>query len=163
MSGGLERFIRAQDSPHFGFATALRELETDGKRGHWIWYVFPQLVGLGSSWNSEYYGIAGIPEAIAYLRQPVLRRRLLQITRVLANRLREGSKLTDLMGSDIDTRKIVSSMTLFRTIAEKASGGDPDAQEINEIAALADEVLTYGAAHGYPPCAHTIEVLEQAQ
>jgi uncharacterized protein (DUF1810 family) len=163
VSEGLERFIRAQDSPHSGFAAARQELETDRKREHWIWYVFPQLVGLGSSWNAEYYGIAGAPEAISYLREPLLRRRLLEITRVVANRLRQGCKLAYLMGSEIDTRKIVSSLTLFRTIAEKVSNGDPDAEELREIAALADEVLTTGAAQGYPPCAYTLEVLERAQ
>jgi uncharacterized protein (DUF1810 family) len=163
VSDGLERFIGAQDSPHSGFAAALQELETDRKRQHWIWYVFPQLAGLGSSWNAEYYGIAGVPEAIAYLREPRLRRRLLEITRVVANRLRQGCKLAYLMGSDIDTTKIVSSMTLFRTIAGKVADGDPDVEEFREIAALADQVLTTGAAEGYPPCAYTIEVLERAQ
>ena len=162
MSGELDRFIRAQDSPHFGFKSALRELKTQGKRGHWIWYMFPQLVGLGSSWNAEYYGLAGAQEAIAYLRHPVLRNRLLEITRVVANRLREGVQLTDLMGSDVDTLKIISSVTLFRTIIERVHDGDLDAQQLKEFAALADEVLTHGAAQGYPPCSYTTDCLEHS-
>jgi uncharacterized protein (DUF1810 family) len=161
MSDGLDRFILAQDSPQFGFAPALRELETGGKRGHWIWYVFPQLAGLGSSWNSEYYGITGAREAIEYLRHPVLRGRLVGITRVVTERLREGAQLKYLMGSDVDTRKIVSSMTLFRAIADSAVGDDPDAHEIREFVSLADEVLACGAAQGYPPCAYTRDFLER--
>jgi len=162
MSGELDRFIRAQDSSHFGFGAALRELETEGKRGHWIWYVFPQLVGLGSSWNSEFYGLSGTEEAIAYLRHPVLRSRLLEITRVVANRLRQEVRLTYLMGSDIDTRKLISSMTLFRTIAERVPDGEPYVQQLQELAALAEEVLARGAAQGYPPCSYTVEFLDRA-
>ena len=86
VSDDLDRFIRAQDSPQSGLAAALDELRGDGKRTHWIWYVFPQLRGLGNSWNSEFYGIDGVEEAVAYLTHPVLRRRLLQATGIVAER-----------------------------------------------------------------------------
>ena len=158
----LDRFMRAQDSPRFGFRAALRELETEGKRGHWIWYVFPQLAGLGQSWHSEFYGLAGAQEASAYLHHPVLRSRLLEITRVVANRLRQGAQLTHLMGSDVDAQKLISSLTLFRTIARRIHGDDLDAGQLKELAALADDVLAHGAAQGYPPCSYTIDFLEHA-
>ena len=67
----LERFKRAQDQPHSGFATALSELRSGRKTGHWIWYVFPQLSGLGTSDVSQIYGIADVTEATDYLRDPV--------------------------------------------------------------------------------------------
>src|SRR5262245_2775743 len=72
VSDELERFIKAQNNTFAGFADALREIQTDCKCGHWIWYVFPQLSGLGSSWSAQFYGIDGVDEARAYLTQPIL-------------------------------------------------------------------------------------------
>jgi hypothetical protein len=63
------------------------------------------------------------------------------------------------LDSDVDTRKIISSLTLFRTIAERAHEADTDGQQLEEFVALADEVLARGAAQGYPPCSYTIDVL----
>ena len=72
----LERFKEAQDLPDSGFESALAEMRTDRKQGHWIWYVFPQLAGLGQSSTAVYYGLAGVEEAAAYLRDRVLGDRL---------------------------------------------------------------------------------------
>jgi len=161
VSDDLERFIQAQDSPQDGIARALDELRGDGKRSHWIWYVFPQVCGLGNSWNSEFYGIDGVEEAVAYLTHPVLRHRLLQATEIVAKRLGEGVSLEQLLGGDTDARKVVSSLTLFRDVAERGSLPDPDA-ELRELSRLADEVLTRANEQGYPPCRFTIEVLQRA-
>ncbi len=72
----LDRFRQAQDATHAGYAVALRELQAGEKTSHWIWYVFPQLAGLGRSSTAVYYGLAGVEEAAAYLRDRVLGERL---------------------------------------------------------------------------------------
>jgi uncharacterized protein (DUF1810 family) len=162
VSDDLDRFIRAQDSPQSGLAAALDELRGDGKRTHWIWYVFPQLRGLGNSWNSEFYGIDGVEEAVAYLTHPVLRRRLLQATGIVAEQLGGGVSLRHLFGGDTDARKLVSSLTLFRGVAERASLPDRDVVELRELSRLANEVLTRASEQGYSPCRLTIDVLERA-
>src|ERR1700687_3097880 len=68
----LERFKQAQDRQDSGFECALAEMQTDCKQGHWIWYVFPQLSGLGTSHLSQRYGINDLAEAAEYLHDPVL-------------------------------------------------------------------------------------------
>ncbi len=161
VSEALARFIRAQDSPQSGLASALDELRGDGKRGHWIWYVFPQLRGLGSSGNSEFYGIDGIKEAIAYLTHPVLRGRLLQVTGVVAKRLGDGVSLRQLLGGDTDARKLVSSLTLFRGVADSTNLPDPDAAELRELSRLSSDVLTRANEQGFPPCRFTIDFLQR--
>lgn len=159
----LERFIRAQDSSQFGFLAALEELRSNSKRGHWIWYVFPQLSGLGQSWNSEFYGIDGVAEAIEYLKNPVLRKRLLDITEVVADRLRDSVPLRRLMGGEIDAQKLVSSITLFGGIAETPTFTDaePDLRELRELSRLSGEVLSRAQGQGYPPCSFTLESLRR--
>lgn len=86
------------------------ELKRGKKVGHWIWYVFPQLKGLGQSWNSDHYGISGLPEAKAYLAHPTLGPVLFECTE-LVNAV-EGRSIDDILGG-IDALKFRSSMTLF--------------------------------------------------
>lgn len=149
----LKRFTDAQDGGTGlpGFAEALREIQTGGKRSHWIWYVFPQIAGLGSSGYAVRYAIADEDEAVAYLRDDVLRERLLTITRAVAEQIRppRSMPLTRVMGSDIDAQKLVSSLTLFGHVAETRP-------EYAELATLAREVLATAAGEGYPPCQHTL-------
>lgn len=78
----LSRFLAAQDS-YSQYKTALEEIRNGRKRSHWMWFVFPQLKGLGHSYNADYYGIAGADEARAYWLHPVLRDRLREITEAL--------------------------------------------------------------------------------
>src|SRR5688500_17283729 len=107
MGHDLDRFLAAQASD---YDTALRELTSGHKESHWIWYIFPQVVGLGSSGRSDQYAIRSLDEARAYLGHPVLGPRLRECARlVLAAR---GPTAVDVMGSSIDTRKLRSSMTL---------------------------------------------------
>ena len=109
---GLERFVRAQVRVYSG---ALAELKGGRKRSHWIWFIFPQIDGLGSSSNSKFYGIKSLAEAQAYLAHPLLGPRLRECTEaVLAV---EGRSVHDIFGSPDDV-KFKSSMTLF----ECASG-----------------------------------------
>jgi len=115
----LDRFKTAQDESASGFKTALAEMRSGRKTSHWIWYIFPQLQGLGQSSMARRYGIHGLPEACEYLSDPVLGERLLKITRVVVEKLSLGSRITTLMGSSVDTQKLISSVTLFHHAAGK--------------------------------------------
>jgi uncharacterized protein (DUF1810 family) len=106
-SGGLERFVAAQAPV---YAAALEELRQGRKRSHWMWFVFPQLRGLGSSAMSKLYAIESIDEARAYLAHPVLGPRLCECTEAV-NAVR-GRSAEEIFGS-VDARKLRSSMTLF--------------------------------------------------
>ncbi len=108
----LQRFLDAQQRD---YAQALREIKNGLKQSHWIWYVFPQLKGLGHSYNSEYYGIDGIDEARAYYDHPVLRERLIEITTSLLEH--KDKSAVDIL-SPIDARKVKSCMTLFWLASE---------------------------------------------
>jgi uncharacterized protein (DUF1810 family) len=126
----LARFLQAQERT---YAAALGELRAGRKRGHWMWFVFPQLRGLGSSPTSQLYGIGSLAEARAYLRHPILGTRLAECTVAV---LAADRSLRDLLGAP-DDLKFRSSMTLF-SMADPASplfaralrqfsGGEPDA------------------------------------
>lgn len=112
----IERFVEAQDNEHYGYAQALKEMQTGEKRGHWIWYIFPQLRGLGYSGNAEFYGIEDLNEAREYLRHPVLGARLREITEVVLGHA-DNRLAIELMGSSIDVLKLKSSMTLFDLVS----------------------------------------------
>lgn len=155
----LERFKTAQESPGSGFDTALAEIRAGRKRSHWIWYIFPQLAGLGGSARSKTFAIEGEDEAEDYLRDPLLRARLLQITAAAAGQLQDGTTpLVELMGSEIDAQKLVSSMTLFGAVARTLHGIE-GLDEYEALATAADRVLTVAASQGYPACAITRRVL----
>ena len=156
----LDRFTRAQEEPSAGFADALAELRAGRKRGHWIWYVFPQLAGLGSSSQSQFYGLDGINEAADYLKHPILGPRLLEAATAVAGQVRKGLALTTLMGSSIDVMKLVSSLTLFEAAATRLSEREgPDAY--GSLVTIADEVLMAAFTEGYPRCQQTLGKLRQ--
>lgn len=111
----LDRFIKAQDGFYGSYATALSEISKGRKKSHWIWYIFPQVKGLGRSYESKYYGLDGLEEAKAYLEHPVLGERLREITTALL-RLERGSAV-EILGV-IDAMKVKSCMTLFELVAE---------------------------------------------
>ena len=111
----LLRFLTAQDS-YSQYKTALEEIRNGRKRSHWMWFVFPQLKGLGHSYNADYYGIAGADEARAYRQHPVLRERLREITEALL--LLDGLSAKQIFG-DVDAMKLRSSMTLFWVATRK--------------------------------------------
>lgn len=108
----IERFVEAQESEYSGYAQALQEIRSGGKYGHWIWYIFPQLRGLGHSGNAQFYGIEDQQEAREYLAHPVLGVRLREITQAALNHADDRIAI-ELMGSEIDALKLKSSMTLF--------------------------------------------------
>ena len=107
----LERFVVAQERM---YPRALEEVKNERKVSHWIWYIFPQLKGLGHSNKSQYYGLDGVEEARAYLAHPILGARLREITTVVL----ESDKDADEIFGGIDTIKLRSCMTLFSEIAD---------------------------------------------
>ena len=106
---GLERFVAAQDRGGT-YARAIAELRQGAKVSHWMWFVFPQVAGLGFSAMSREYAISGLAEARAYLRHPVLGPRLRECARVVADA--EGATAEKILGP-VDAMKLRSSMTLF--------------------------------------------------
>ena len=106
----LKRFLDAQQRD---YELAFAEVSAGRKRSHWMWYIFPQLKGLGFSSTSQYYAINGLKEANAYLRHPVLGQRLINICRALLDLNVNDANLV--FGSP-DDLKLKSSMTLFAAI-----------------------------------------------
>ncbi len=110
----LNRFIDAQQ---LSYATALQEIKSGRKRSHWMWYIFPQMKGLGFSSTSQYYGIERIDEARAYLAHPVLGERLIEICKALL--ALSSNNATAIFGNP-DDLKLHSSLTLFALIKNSA-------------------------------------------
>lgn len=106
----LKRFLDAQ---HNVYRQALSEIKKGRKQSHWMWFIFPQVKGLGYSSNAQYYGIGNREEASAYLQHPVLGARLVEISTALLQ-LPQHNALT-IMGSP-DDQKLRSSMTLFAQV-----------------------------------------------
>lgn len=111
MSIDIERFIYAQKEK---YEDAYKEIESGKKVGHWIWYIFPQFIGIGFSYESYHYGITSLSEAREYYNNDYLRSNLLKITETLLNL--NTIDINGVVGS-IDYAKIRSSMTLFYLIS----------------------------------------------
>lgn len=107
MKYDLSRFKKAQEQD---YAEALREIQKGHKQSHWIWYIFPQIAGLGRSGTAEYYAIRDLGEAKAYLADDTLRAHLLEISNALLTL--ESNDAEEVMGWP-DNLKLRSSMTLF--------------------------------------------------
>ena len=103
----LERFVKAQE---LAYPIALQDIKKGKKRSHWMWYIFPQLRGLGTSTMAHKYGIVDLDEAKAYLEHPVLSARLYELCGEL---LKHKDKSANDIFGDIDAMKLKSSMTLF--------------------------------------------------
>ena len=110
----LERFSKAQNSGRATYSDALSEIKEGHKSGHWIWYVFPQIKGLGHSYNSEFYGISSKNEAKAYLEHPELGKRLREITKALLDC--NNPSAFNILGFP-DVLKVQSCMTLFDLVS----------------------------------------------
>jgi uncharacterized protein (DUF1810 family) len=107
----LARFIREQERD---YGQALSELRAGRKKTHWIWYVLPQMKGLGSSEKSKYFGLTGPDEARAYLAHPVLGRRLVECVEAISA---HGSVQAATILGSLDATKYQSCLTLFEAIA----------------------------------------------
>lgn len=102
----IDRFIKMQE---LYYEVALSEIKDGNKRTHWIWYIFPQLKGLGQSYNSEYYGIDGVDEVIEYMKNPYLRSNMIEICNEL---YKLDDSIENIFGYP-DYLKLNSCMTLF--------------------------------------------------
>ena len=132
---GLARFLEAQNHTYL---KALSEIESGKKTSHWMWYIFPQLKGLGRSDTAQFYGIDNLTEAEDYLAHPVLGRHLIQISEALLKI--EGGSARDIFGSP-DDLKLHSSMTLFsvtsnsnpvfQAVLDRYFGGVPDSTTLS--------------------------------
>jgi uncharacterized protein (DUF1810 family) len=146
----LERFHEAQASRWAGYDTALAEIRAGGKRSHWIWYILPQIEGLGRSSTARAYAMQDLGEACAYLRDPILRARYEEIVAAVGEQL---VRVEALMGGRTDALKLASSLTLFRAAAEQLAPEDPVYASLAErLAAL----LTQTSGQGYPACDFTL-------
>ena len=132
----LERFVAAQDAggtPDSTYERAMAELRRGRKTSHWMWFVFPQVAGLGQSPTSRRYAISSLDEARAYLRHPVLGPRLGAAARILTGQ--PGHDADRIFGG-LDAQKLRSSMTLFHragpdepvfgAVLDQYFGGQPD-------------------------------------
>ena len=125
----LQRFVRAQDAGGT-YSAALSELRAGHKRGHWMWFVLPQVSGLGRSETARAYAVSGLPEARAYLSHPVL-----------GPRLRECAEALDALETDdpvqvlggVDATKLRSSMTLFERASRDAEEAEPFARVLEHF------------------------------
>ena len=130
----LERFVDAQTDV---YPQALAELRAGRKRSHWMWFVFPQIAGLGSSPMAQRYAIAGLDEARAYLAHPVLGPRLVEAAAAVP-----GGDPVETLGG-IDALKLRSSMTLFahadpgepafRAVLDRCYGGEEDQATLDRL------------------------------
>src|SRR6266513_6022494 len=132
----LERFHEAQAGRGASYDTALAEIRAGGKRSHWIWYIFPQIEGLGHSSTARAYALRDLGEACAYLGDPILRARYEEIVAAVSKQLTRGISLEDLMGGRTDPLKLVSSLTLFRAAAEQLAREDPTFTSLAERLAV---------------------------
>ncbi len=133
----IQRFIDSQETH---YSIALKEIRNGRKTSHWIWYVFPQLKGLGRSQTSEYYGIQNLDEAREYLNNELLRSRLIEISQAL---LACDGDIQLILGIP-DNLKVRSCMTLFRAVdpsitvfqevLDKFYQGKPDYRTLSIIA-----------------------------
>ena len=114
---GLQRFIDAQDQI---YTRALDEIRRGAKRSHWMWFIFPQLKGLGRSALAQRYGIEGATEARDYLAHPLLGRRYVECVEALQDLA--GHDPAKIFG-DVDAMKLRSSLTLFEAVGERSLFG----------------------------------------
>ena len=114
MSYDLDRFVVAQDRV---FEQVVQEITIGRKKGHWMWFVFPQVKGLGKSYMSEEYGLSGVDEANAYFKHPVTGERLLRLSNLLLSH--SDKSIVSILGRP-DNLKLKSSMTLFEAATGEA-------------------------------------------
>ena len=136
----LERFLEKQERD---YPVALSEIRAGHKQSHWIWYIFPQLRGLGSSTYANFYGIEDADEARAYLAHPVLGARLREISEALMGLGLEQNDPAEVMGGYPDDMKLQSCMTLFASVSEEGSvfhdvlykffGGEMDKNTLSKL------------------------------
>lgn len=149
MTADLSRFV---DGYRHDFERALDEIEAGRKRSHWMWYIFPQVSGLGISAMSQRYAIESVEEAHAFLTHPVLGSGYRQLVAAVWHQVVEGDLSIHALFGSPDDSKLVSSLTLFAGVARS----DP---ELGSFADRAQEILGAAFAEGLAPCAVTERLL----
>lgn len=155
-SRNINRFLVAQNQPATcarcsgmtEYECASQELANQAKRCHWIWFVFPQITGLGKSPKAKKFAIDTLDEALAYGSDPLLRSRYIHVARLVHDSLRNGTGPLQLMGSKIDVEKLASSLTLFRDTASLLDD--------HELVGVAEACLELLATHGVVECDETL-------
>lgn len=150
----VERFTNAHANPTAGFDAAIGELQSGRKVGHWVWYIFPQLEGLGRSRAAQRFALSDTNEACAYVAHPLLGARLaLAFETVDQHR----GTLHDLMADAVDAKKLVSSLTLFHAVCQLHlhEADKLLAARALSITMASHRVLKKAAGEGLPKCAFT--------
>ncbi|UUW08278.1 DUF1810 domain-containing protein [Flavobacterium plurextorum] len=137
LDDGIGRYLSAQENV---YQQALDEIKKGKKQSHWMWFVFPQIRGLGFKEYNVYYGLKNLDEAAEYLNHPVLGKRLIEISKALLQQ--QGKTALEIFGKP-DERKLKSSMTLFglladapdyfRQVLEKYYNGEQDEKTLQLI------------------------------
>jgi uncharacterized protein (DUF1810 family) len=134
----LARFLQAQTG---SFEVAKSELSAGAKRSHWIWYIFPQRKGLGSSHNAQHYGIEDDGELEEYIRHPILGERYFNLVNIVHDKLVSNNVDPQiLMGSPIDVTKLRSSLGTF---SKKVETMEPKSDSMNDFLKQADEIAAH--------------------
>lgn len=141
----VTRFVEPveRDAP-----TAIAELESGRKQTHWMWYVFPQLAGLGTSTMATHYALADLDEAVALLQHPLLGQTYRDAVRAVFVQVTERGVTIGRLFPSPDDHKLVSSLTLFLHAARHLDDTALEAMCVGVLAAAESE--------GYPPCRHTL-------
>lgn len=149
----LDRFATAHADADSGYQAALAEIRSGRKVSHWIWYIFPQVRGLGHSYNANFFGIASGSEARHYFSDPVLGERLAEITHALAAHELPLGRVLGL----VDAQKVVSSLTLFIEIAAEYT--DVELPWCSRFERAAEVILRRAALMGAGRCQQTLAFL----
>jgi len=150
----LERF---HDGYRDQYEQALSEIDAGRKRTHWMWFIFPQITGLGSSSTAAHYAIRDRAEAAAFLHDPTLGPGYRTLVDAVWHQVTErGTTIRELFGRP-DDQKLVSSLTLFAGVAAELDGGWPD------TVTKANDILDHAEQQGLPRCAATQRFLADAR
>ena len=151
----LQRFIDAHEGDGM-YAIALAEIRAGRKQSHWIWYILPNLRGLGYSETARFYAIDGQAEALAYYQHPLLGARLTEVAEAIVTVLSTGQTLEEVFG-DIDAKKTISCMTLFDMIGTDTAV--QDCAHHQRFQSAAQTILATGVSQGLPRCMKTLALL----
>ncbi|KTD74213.1 DUF1810 family protein [Legionella tucsonensis] len=160
----IQRFIKAQQGQdaYISFQQAYDELKAGNKQSHWIWYIFPQLKQLGVSSIAQYFGIVDFKEACSYLQNEELFQNYDAITQLVEQQLTRKIPALILMNGNTDTKKLVSSLTLFKEAALFLERQGDESQDFTALAQCCERILEKTAKQGYPPCKLTLDFVASA-
>ncbi|WP_454784310.1 DUF1810 family protein [Legionella sp. WA2024007413] len=158
----IQRFIKAQQGQgrDISFQQAYAELEAGSKKSHWIWYIFPQLKQLGFSPIAQHFGIADLKEACDYLQNELLFRNYYAMAQLVEQQLKKQIPIVFLMQGEIDTLKLVSSITLFREAASFLSRQGNTPQNFDDLISCCDQILNETSKQGYIACKRTLSFVQ---